>query len=155
MGERVNYLCQRCQQPLRLDPSLLSLDEHTLAELSLPITPTPNHHQLVSQVFIYPSVLYTCPSVLYTCPSLAELSLPITPTPNYHQLVSQVFIYPSVLYTCPSLAELSLPITPTPNHQQLVSQVFIYPSRPSVLHMYLLVVGPRDPTVCTDRYGSV
>jgi hypothetical protein len=53
MGERVNYLCQRCQQPLRLDPSLLSLDEHTLAELSLPITPTPNHHQLVSQVFIY------------------------------------------------------------------------------------------------------
>jgi hypothetical protein len=53
MGERVNYLCQRCQQPLRLDPSLLSLDEHTLAELSLPITPTPNHHQLVSQVFIF------------------------------------------------------------------------------------------------------
>jgi hypothetical protein len=76
MGERVNYLCQRCQQPLRLDPSLLSLDEHTLAELSLPITPTPNHHQLVSQVFIYPS-------------------------------------------------------------------------RPLVLHMYLLVVGTRDPTVCT------
>lgn len=49
-GERVKYLCQRCQQPLRLEPSLLSLDEHTLAELSLPITPTPtHHHQLANQ----------------------------------------------------------------------------------------------------------
>ena len=65
---RVNYLCQRCQQPLRLDSSLLSLDEHTLAELSLPITPTPtHHHQLLSQVY-----------------------LPITPTHHLYSLGSSI-----------------------------------------------------------------
>lgn len=44
MGElaKIHYLCQRCQQPLRLDSSLFSLDEHTLAELSLPISPAPD-----------------------------------------------------------------------------------------------------------------
>ncbi|KAL7286880.1 hypothetical protein TKK_0019011 [Trichogramma kaykai] len=33
----VNFACQRCLQPLRLDPSFYQLGEHTLAELSLPI----------------------------------------------------------------------------------------------------------------------
>ncbi|KAJ8673867.1 hypothetical protein QAD02_005129 [Eretmocerus hayati] len=33
----INYACQRCLQPLRLDPSFNHLGEHTLAELSLPI----------------------------------------------------------------------------------------------------------------------
>jgi len=44
MGElaKIHYLCQRCQQPLRLDSTLFSLDEHTLAELSLPISPAPD-----------------------------------------------------------------------------------------------------------------
>jgi len=45
MGEvgRISFLCQRCQQPLRLDSTLDpgSLDEHTLAELALPISPAP------------------------------------------------------------------------------------------------------------------
>jgi len=39
---KIEYLCQRCQQPLRLDPSLSSIDEHTLAELALPISPAPD-----------------------------------------------------------------------------------------------------------------
>ena len=38
----INYLCQRCQQPLRLSTTLYSMDEHTLAELSLPISPAQN-----------------------------------------------------------------------------------------------------------------
>jgi len=44
MGDdhRIEYLCQRCQQPLRLDPSLYSIDEHTLAELALPVSPAPD-----------------------------------------------------------------------------------------------------------------
>jgi len=39
--DKIEYLCQRCQQPLRLDPSLHSIDEHTLAELALPVSPAP------------------------------------------------------------------------------------------------------------------
>jgi len=35
-------LCQRCQQPLRISSTLYSMDEHTLAELSLPISPAQN-----------------------------------------------------------------------------------------------------------------
>ncbi|XP_043473752.1 beclin-1-like protein [Leptopilina heterotoma] len=35
----INFTCQRCLQPLRLDPSFNQLGEHTLAELSLPIQP--------------------------------------------------------------------------------------------------------------------
>jgi len=44
MGDdaRIEYLCQRCQQPLKLDPSLYSIDEHTLAELALPVSPAPD-----------------------------------------------------------------------------------------------------------------
>ena len=38
---RIHFLCQRCQQPLRLDSSLFSMDEHTMAQLSLPISPAP------------------------------------------------------------------------------------------------------------------
>lgn len=34
----VNFSCQRCLQPLRLDESLGRLGEHALAELSLPVT---------------------------------------------------------------------------------------------------------------------
>lgn len=30
----VNFACQRCLQPIRLDPSFNHLGEHTLAELS-------------------------------------------------------------------------------------------------------------------------
>ncbi|XP_033217113.1 beclin-1-like protein isoform X1 [Belonocnema kinseyi] len=37
MRTNVNFACQRCLQPLRLDPSFNHLGEHTLAELSLPI----------------------------------------------------------------------------------------------------------------------
>ncbi|XP_034176906.1 beclin-1-like Atg6 isoform X2 [Osmia lignaria lignaria] len=38
MKSNVSFCCQRCLQPLRLDPSFLDhLGEHTLAELSLPI----------------------------------------------------------------------------------------------------------------------
>jgi beclin 1 len=40
--EKIEYLCQRCQQALRLDPSLTNIDDHTLAELSLPISPAPD-----------------------------------------------------------------------------------------------------------------
>ena len=39
---RIHFLCQRCQQPLRLDSSLFSMDEHTMAQLSLPISPAQN-----------------------------------------------------------------------------------------------------------------
>jgi len=38
----INFLCQRCQQPLKVSSTLYSLDEHTLAELSLPISPAHN-----------------------------------------------------------------------------------------------------------------
>ena len=41
-GNGINFLCQRCQQPLKLSNTLYSLDEHTLAELSLPISPAQN-----------------------------------------------------------------------------------------------------------------
>ncbi|XP_067007749.1 beclin-1-like protein [Anabrus simplex] len=37
----VSFVCQRCLQPLKLDPSFNSLGEHTLAELSLPIHAAP------------------------------------------------------------------------------------------------------------------
>ncbi|XP_014219117.1 beclin-1-like protein [Copidosoma floridanum] len=37
MKTNVNFVCQRCLQPLKLDPSFNHLGEHTLAELSLPI----------------------------------------------------------------------------------------------------------------------
>ena len=40
--QKIEYLCQRCQQALRLDPSLINIDEHTLAELALPISPAPD-----------------------------------------------------------------------------------------------------------------
>jgi len=39
---KIEFLCQRCQHPLKLDPSLSSIDEHTLAELALPISPAPH-----------------------------------------------------------------------------------------------------------------
>jgi len=48
-NSKINYVCQRCLQPLRLDSSLHCMDEHTLAELSLPISPTP-HLDIESQV---------------------------------------------------------------------------------------------------------
>ncbi|XP_071447356.1 beclin-1-like protein [Hetaerina americana] len=38
----VNFLCQRCLQPLKLDPAFGNLDQHTLNELSLPIYPAPD-----------------------------------------------------------------------------------------------------------------
>jgi len=41
-GNGINFLCQRCQQPLKLSDTLFSMDEHTLAELSLPISPAQN-----------------------------------------------------------------------------------------------------------------
>lgn len=40
-GEKVSFVCQRCLQPLRIDKSFSSLTEHTLAELSLPLSPAP------------------------------------------------------------------------------------------------------------------
>ena len=48
----INFLCQRCQQPLKLSSTLYSLDEHTLAELSLPISPAHNI-DIESQVTTY------------------------------------------------------------------------------------------------------
>ena len=48
----INFLCQRCQQPLKLSSTLYSLDEHTLAELSLPISPAHNI-DIESQVNTY------------------------------------------------------------------------------------------------------
>merc|ERR1712099_191573 len=39
--ERISFVCQRCLQPLRIDPSFYSISEHTLAELSLPLSPAP------------------------------------------------------------------------------------------------------------------
>ncbi|BES90962.1 Beclin 1 [Nesidiocoris tenuis] len=37
----VNFFCQRCLQPLKLDESFGAIGEHTLAELTLPIHVTP------------------------------------------------------------------------------------------------------------------
>ena len=33
--EQINFVCQRCLQPLRIDPSFYTMSEHTYAELSL------------------------------------------------------------------------------------------------------------------------
>ena len=41
-GVGINFLCQRCQQPLKLSNTLYSMDEHTIAELNLPISPAQN-----------------------------------------------------------------------------------------------------------------
>ena len=43
-GNGINFLCQRCQHPLRLSTTLYSIseDEHTMAELKLPISPAQN-----------------------------------------------------------------------------------------------------------------
>jgi beclin 1 len=38
---KVSFVCQRCLQPLRIDPSFYSMSEHTTAELSLNFLPTP------------------------------------------------------------------------------------------------------------------
>jgi len=40
-AERVSFVCQRCLQPLRIDPSFYSMSEHTYAELSLNFLPAP------------------------------------------------------------------------------------------------------------------
>ncbi|KAL0269362.1 UNVERIFIED_CONTAM: hypothetical protein PYX00_007122 [Menopon gallinae] len=41
MKSSVNFVCQRCLQPLKLDQSFNHLGEHTLAELSLPVFTNP------------------------------------------------------------------------------------------------------------------
>ena len=38
----VHFACQRCLQPLRIDPGFYSLNEHQYAELTLPIAPCPD-----------------------------------------------------------------------------------------------------------------
>uniref|UniRef100_A0A1B6C7P3 Atg6/beclin coiled-coil domain-containing protein n=1 Tax=Clastoptera arizonana TaxID=38151 RepID=A0A1B6C7P3_9HEMI len=38
----VQFVCQRCLQPLKLDQSLVNLGEHTIAELSMPIFSNPD-----------------------------------------------------------------------------------------------------------------
>ena len=38
---RVSFTCQRCLAPLHIDASFYALNEHTLAEIKLPISPTP------------------------------------------------------------------------------------------------------------------
>jgi len=38
----VNFVCQRCMMPLKLNHSFLSIDEHTLAELHLPLYSPPS-----------------------------------------------------------------------------------------------------------------
>ena len=38
---KVSFVCQRCLQPLRIDPSFYSMSEHTYAELSLNFLPAP------------------------------------------------------------------------------------------------------------------
>lgn len=40
-SSRVSFVCQRCLQPLTIDPSFSSMNEHVTAELSLPISPVP------------------------------------------------------------------------------------------------------------------
>ena len=43
-GNGINFLCQRCQHPLRLSSTLYSIegDKHTEAELNLAISPAQN-----------------------------------------------------------------------------------------------------------------
>ena len=41
-GNGINFLCQRCQHPLRLSPTLYNMDKHTEAELNLAISPAQN-----------------------------------------------------------------------------------------------------------------
>ena len=65
----INFLCQRCQQPLKLSSTLYSLDEHTLAELSLPISPAHNI-DIEPQVSETPNVqTKTCYTVYETLPN--------------------------------------------------------------------------------------
>ena len=40
--EKISFVCQRCLQPLRIDPSFYSMSEHTYAELSLNFLPAPD-----------------------------------------------------------------------------------------------------------------
>ena len=47
---KLEFVCQRCQHPLRLEATLASIDEHTLAELSLPINAPPPDIDLAAQV---------------------------------------------------------------------------------------------------------
>ncbi len=39
--EKISFVCQRCLQPLIIDPSFVSINEHTMAELSLALSPAP------------------------------------------------------------------------------------------------------------------
>lgn len=39
--DNISFVCQRCLQPLRINPSFYSMSEHTIAELSLPLSPAP------------------------------------------------------------------------------------------------------------------
>ena len=39
--EDISFVCQRCLQPLRINPTFYSMNEHTLADLSLPMSPAP------------------------------------------------------------------------------------------------------------------
>lgn len=39
--ENVSFVCQRCLQPLKINPSFYSMNEHTMAELRLPMSPAP------------------------------------------------------------------------------------------------------------------
>lgn len=39
--DNVSFVCQRCLQPLKINPSFYSMNEHTLAELRLPLSPAP------------------------------------------------------------------------------------------------------------------
>ena len=39
--DNISFVCQRCLQPLKINPSFYSMNEHTLAELSLPMSPAP------------------------------------------------------------------------------------------------------------------
>ena len=41
-NNRVSFVCQRCLSPLQIDPSFYTMNEHTLAELRLTISPTPD-----------------------------------------------------------------------------------------------------------------
>ena len=40
-SSRVSFVCQRCLQPLTIDQSFGSMNEHVNAELTLPISPVP------------------------------------------------------------------------------------------------------------------
>ncbi len=52
-AEKISFVCQRCLQPLRIDPSFYSMSEHTLAELSLPLSPAPDFDLDASSVDKY------------------------------------------------------------------------------------------------------